>query len=157
MSEIEHEYEYRPRWWDLLLIVAFFGAGVALGGYKAVRPEPERIRVVSAVMCALGALYLVWFGALAVAMLAIRHRVALTSTALLLPKSWWSRDEEAIDYQAIRAVSAQPPARPLRLYVKHTGGQRCIAAGLMSSRAAFAELHELLTARVAAVQGSPHN
>jgi hypothetical protein len=174
MDEVEREYQYKPKWWAILLTMAHFALGAVACGYEAVRNTAAIVRVFYWVVGGLCIVFAALVGARAVEGLWLRRRVALTPTCLILPKSLWSSEEEAIAYRAITglfisagvyapwacrlAVNCQAtsglPSRKVKrarfLYVTHPGGNRRIAAAELPSQAAFEEVCELLRTRVRA-------
>jgi hypothetical protein len=152
MPDIERQYEYKPKWWAVLLIGGFFTLGAVVCAYKIGHPWPENLPVLFWIAFVLSLVGVALPGVVAVERLSFRRRVAFTPTSLLLPKPGWSSEEEAIDYQAITGlkVSKSGGGGPRYLYVTHRDGGRRIAEALLPSRAAFEEVCELLTARVRA-------
>src|SRR5205085_3704575 len=81
-------------------------------------------------------------------------RIALTTTALVVPKGSWSSTEQAIPYADIVELAIQtlpPPANSTRtLMVRHKQGKLPIEETLLPSTADFEELWSTLESRVAA-------
>jgi hypothetical protein len=176
MDDIEREYEYKPKWWALLLMGGYFALGALVCAYKIIHPWPENLPFLYGAVLVLSVGGVVLVGVSAATRLTLRRRVAFTQTSLLVPKPRWSSRELAIDYRAITALflssggsaprasrvaidfqtTPELPPRKLRyariLYVTHTRGEQRIVATLLPSQAAFAEVCELLTARVHASQ-----
>jgi len=174
MSEIEREYEYKPKWWVLLFGAGLFLVGAVVLGRKAASNDPDNLPVLYWVMCAVCIGFAALIAGRVLERLLLRRRVAFTQDGLILPKRLWSSEEMTIDYGAITglflssadcglwrcrvAIDCQAPTElPTRrvrrarfLYVRHTGGERRIDAEQLPSRAAFEEVCELLTARVRA-------
>jgi hypothetical protein len=46
MAGIEHQYEYKPKWWAILLIGGFFSLAAVVCLYKIAHPWPENLPVV---------------------------------------------------------------------------------------------------------------
>jgi hypothetical protein len=148
MGDVERQYEYKPKWWVILLFVGFFGLGAVLFAREATSNDPKKLPAFFCWILFAGA---IWFigraGGWAVARLMFRHRVAFTRSALLLPKGLWSSEEVAIEYRDItRLSSSLLSAR--QLVVTHTGGKRLIGSWLLPSESAFDEVRQLLTDRV---------
>jgi hypothetical protein len=176
MDEVEHEFEYKPRWWAVLFTLGHFALGAVACGYMASRNGPTILRVFYGVIGGLCIGFVALVGASAVERLFVRRRVALTPARLLLPQPGWSREEVGIDYGAITGLfisasdyapwacrvaidcqaTGELPTRQVRrarfLYVIHTGGKRRIAAANLPSHAAFEQVCELLAARVRGVR-----
>jgi hypothetical protein len=152
MADIERQYEYKPKWWAVLLIGGFFTLSAVVCCYTIAHPSPENLPVLYWIVLVLSLVGVALPGVAAVERLSFRRRVALTPTSLLLPKPGWSSEEEAIDYQTITGlkVSKCGGGGPRYLYVTHRDGRRRVAEALLPSRAAFEEVCQLLTARVRA-------
>jgi hypothetical protein len=150
VNDIEREYKYKPRWWAVLLLAGFYGGVAVVLGLKASSNDPDNIPVLYGGACALAVGSFTLVVLRVVAGLLFRHRVALTQTHLILPRSPWSSEEVAIEYQAISGLSTSADKRYLD--VTYPGGKRRIRALLLPSRAAFEEVCGLLTARVRASQ-----
>jgi len=173
MVDIDREYEYGPKGWILLFCAVFFSVGaVVVGSAAASGTYTGWLVLFFWVLCALSIVEVALLVAQAVARLLLRQRVAFTPTSLLLPKSRWTSEEVVINYGAITGLfvsSADFAPRMFRvaidcqtttelaarkgprwrfLYLSHTGGERCIAAGWLPSQSAFDEVCELLMARV---------
>jgi hypothetical protein len=174
MDEVEREYQYKPKWWAILLTVAYFALGAVACAYEAIRNTAEVVRGFYWVASGLGVVLAALAVARAVERLRLRRRVALTPKCLLLPKRLWSSEEAAIEYRAITGlfisdgvyvpwtcrlpidcqITSELPSRKVKrarfLYVIHAGGKQRIAAAELPSRAAFEEVCELVRARVRA-------
>jgi hypothetical protein len=173
MDDIECEHEYKPRWWAIVLSMGHSALGAVVCGLTASSNVPASLRVLYWVLCGLGIGLAALVGVRAVERLLLRRRVALTPSCLLLPKTLWSAQEVAIDYEAITGLfissgvyapracrvaidcqAAELPTHKVKrarfLYVTHTGGERRIVAAELPSQAAFEEVCALLTARVRA-------
>ncbi len=156
MTGTERAFDYKIKWWVILLFAGVFGLGAVLLGHKASGNDPDNLPGLYWVLCALSIWFVARAGAWTVGRLLLRHRVAFTRTCLLVPKSMWSSEEVAIEYQAITGLSTSTLSGPRRLYVTHPGGRHTILSGLLPSEAAFDEVCELLTARARAVQQVGH-
>jgi hypothetical protein len=174
MAEIEREYEYKPKWWALLLVAGWFALGAVVLGHKASGNDPDNLPVLYWVLCGLCVGFEALVAARMVERLFLRRRVAFTPASLLLPKALWTSEEVTIDYGSItglflssgvdvpsacrvaidcQATTGLPVARVRRarfLYVTHTGGECRIAVAELPSRAAFEEVCALLVERVGA-------
>jgi hypothetical protein len=151
-----HEYakshDYQPKWWVILLIAGHSILGAAVGAYKSAHPWPENLPALYWALLVFSLLGLARMGLAAVERVSLRRRVAFTPTSLLLPKPGWSSEEEVIDYQTITGLklSGSPGGGSRYLYVTHRDGRRRIAEAFLPSKAAFADVYRLLTARFSA-------
>jgi hypothetical protein len=174
MDEIEREFEYKPKWWAILLTMGYFALGAVACGYLATRNGPGLGRVFFWVLCGLSSGCTILVVARAAERLLLHRRVALTPACLVLPKALWTSKEVTIAYGTITGLfisagdyapwacrvaidcqaSTELPLRKVRrarfLYVIHTGGKRRIAAQELPSPAAFEEMCGLLVAKVRA-------
>jgi hypothetical protein len=175
MDAIEREYEYKPKWWVILFFEGYYGLAVVVLNLEAAGSPRENLPWAYWPALAVSLVMMALIGAQGLERLLCRRRVALTRTALVLPKRCWSSEEMTIDYTAITGLflssSGLPPrscrtpllggevtpeqrARKMRLArfldVEYTGGGRRIDVNELPSRAALQEICELLTARVRA-------
>jgi hypothetical protein len=152
MTDVEREFGYHPKWHAILFVGGFFVLCAVIYAYKASGNDADNLRVLYWPLCGLSVLGAVLPTVSAVQRLFFRRRVAFTPTALLVPKSWWSSKETAIDYRAITGLLTSRRMGNRYLYVTHTGGKLRIAEALLPSRAAFDEVCALLTTRAPAPQ-----
>ena len=106
MADIERQYEYKPRWSQVLLVAGFC---TLLAASVIAHGSPEDLGVmywIVMVVCLAG---VVVSGVAAVDRLFFRRRVAFTSTSLLLPRPWSFWQEEAVDYEAITGLDRPRP------------------------------------------------
>ena len=96
--EIEHEYEYKAKWKDILLIAGFFGL-CAIGFFFAASEQVLARR--ASILCAFSIGFVILDGFVLVHKLSVRQRIVFTQTHLLAPKSAWSSKEMAIGYKTI--------------------------------------------------------
>jgi hypothetical protein len=152
MTDVEREYDYHSKWPALLLTAGHWALCAAVAGYTAANRWPVDWPALYWAVCAASAALLARAGLRIAARLSFRHRVAFTKTCLLVPRSSWSPDEMAIAYRAITGLSLTTSAvsGTRRLQVMHAGGRYTIAAPLLPTQAAFAEVCEGLTARARA-------
>src|SRR5262249_23463030 len=87
-------------------------------------------------------------GFLAYHRLAFRQRLAFGTTSVTVPASRWSREEKEIAYQDVSSLNKATMNGQMFLYVTHLGGKYIINASMLSSKAVFAEVCELLATRV---------
>ena len=149
MADIERQYEYKHKWWHLLLVGGFC---TLLAASTIAQASPENLGVLYWIALVLSLAGVASSSVAAVDRLFFRRRIAFTSTSLLLPKPWSFWQEEAIDYQAITGLDVLKVAEhgPRCLYLTHGGGRREISEAMLPTRAAFEEVCALLTARVRA-------
>ncbi len=170
-DSIEREYRYRHRLYFLWSATTFFGLMSGLAVYFALtNSDPVYLQGVLEFPAALanigswfaGALFaclFAWGLVFVIQALTRRQRIALTSSALLVPKGFWSSGDQAIPYHDIvELVPHTEPDRSLALIVRHRQGKFPISESLLPSKAAFQELWGALAGRVAdgrPAQGSP--
>jgi hypothetical protein len=156
MPEIEREYPYRVKGWAVLVVLAFFGGGAVLMGYKAAGNDPDNMPCFYWTECVLCILLVAFYGALGLVGRFAEHRVALTPTAVLLPKAPWSAKELAIEFRAITGLEVRPPGpHPRRrLEITHLAGKARIVANLLPNSAAFQDVSDSLAARVSEARAS---
>jgi hypothetical protein len=149
MAEIEHQYEYKSKWWHVLFAGGFF---ILVGAYTIALASPQNSPVLFWTFLVLSLAGIAVAGAMAVERLFFRRRIAFTPTSLVLPKPGSFSREEAIDYQAITGLKVlNPGGRGLGyLFLTYEGGRRTISESSLPSTAAFQEICALLTARVGA-------
>src|SRR5262245_23915418 len=132
MTDLERAYDYKPKWWAILLLGGYFALGAVFLGHKASGNDPDNLPGLYWVCCALGVAGVALAGVGAVDRLFFRRRVVLTQACLLLPRSVWSAEEVAIEYRAITglSVSGSKQGGARYLHVTYPGGKRRIAASL---------------------------
>ncbi len=161
LEPIEREYRYRLDLYFFWATPIFLGFMSGFAVYFALT-NSSRVRLqgsfeIPASLANVGA----WFGGALFACLfvanvvlviqALTHpqRIALTATALLVPRGSWSSAEEAIPYRDIVELVPQTgPDGSQTLIVRHRQGKFPISESLLPSKAAFQELCLLLTSRV---------
>ncbi|MBE7463852.1 MAG: hypothetical protein HS116_10135 [Planctomycetes bacterium] len=154
------KYEYRPKWALIILSGAFFGLGTAVLGYKAANNDrgviinniielgPEGATTFYWVLAAISAGFVATTVFLVYQRVAFHQRLVFGPAAMTVPASRWSREEKVIAYQDISALTETVVSGQRFLYVMHPGGRYTIAATLLPSNAAFAEICALLAAKV---------
>ncbi|MDR1849753.1 MAG: hypothetical protein LBQ75_06920, partial [Zoogloeaceae bacterium] len=80
--------------------------------------------------------------------LTFRQRLVFGAMAMTVPASRWSRVEKEIAYRDIQALFEETINGQKFLHLMHSGGKYTIPASMLPSKAAFAEICELLAARV---------
>lgn len=155
----EREYEYRPRWTTIVFCAAFFGPCAAVLGLKAANNDrgliinrvielgPDGATILYWVLAALSAAFVGIAAFLAYDRLTFMRRLAFGPTALIVPASRWSQEEQEIAYRDIVALSEATISGQRFLYVTHRGGTFTVTASLLPCKAAFAEVCELLATK----------
>ena len=159
MGSVEREYEYRPKWTLIVFCAAFFGLGAVVLGEKAANNDrgliinrvielgPDGATVFFWVLTACSVGFVAIAAFLAYHRLTFRQRLAFGPTAVIVPVSRWSREEKEIAYRDILGLSEATISGQRFLYVTHPGGKYTITASMLPSRAAFAEVCELLAVK----------
>ena len=162
-DSIEREYRYRLALSFLWTAPVFFGlmSGFAVD-FALTNSTPVYLQGVLEIPAVLanigawvvGALFACLFagGLVFVAQaLTRRQRIALTPTALLVPKGFWSSADQAIPYRDIVELATHvEPNRSQTLIVRHRQGKFPISESLLPSKADFQELWSALAGRVVA-------
>ncbi|MGL4462829.1 MAG: hypothetical protein ACRC1K_11820 [Planctomycetia bacterium] len=159
MDGVERQYDYRPKATTIVLGAAFFSFCALILCIKAANNDRGLVvkRIVE--LGPDGATAFYWFLAacsggfvalaalLAIQRLSIRQRLAFGSTAFSAPASLWSRENMEIAYRDVLALSVTTIGGQRFLYVTHRGGKSVVNASMLPSKAAFAEVCELLAAK----------
>ncbi|MBC7796864.1 MAG: hypothetical protein H7Z37_08330 [Pyrinomonadaceae bacterium] len=159
MTNIEREYEYKPKLWVLFLAGGFFALGIPISIYAA---SENRGLIINGIITLspyqAGIFWLIIGAACAVFVLlavltvatrfVFKQRIALSSTALIMPKSRFSGVEKLIEYKDINSLSVSTIQGQTFLYVLHSSGKDTIAASMMPSRATFDDLCEALAKKI---------
>ncbi len=160
MAKVERSYAYQPKWISILFLFFFIGLltlglgymalwndrGLVINGIIELSTQNATILYwVLTALCAAGVLLSVL---LAAKRLAIKHRIALTASSIIVPKSSWSVDETDIPYQNIREISMSEVHKQKFLHLHQQDGKYSIVASMLPSRKDFEELHNLLMERV---------
>src|SRR4051812_20946093 len=117
MEGVDREDDYDPRWPRLAGDAAGWALCAAFLGHQAVHPrpgDPPPLALIAWAGCAVSGAMLGVVGLLVAARCRVRHRLAFTGTALLVPRANWSAEEVAIDYRAITGLSVRDRGRFLR-------------------------------------------
>ena len=159
-DEIEREWSYQMGWLVLVAVLAFFGGGGVFLAYLAMNNDaglvinrvielsPSGAAIFYWVLAAVCFAFVILALALAVLRFSLEQRVAVTPTALLLPRRRWSSEEIAIPYDEIEALTFRTVEKERFLEFRHRGRKRTIAASMLPSPAVLDELAELLGERV---------
>jgi hypothetical protein len=160
MSNVEREYEYKNKWTFALLAGGFFTLAAVVLGAKAfynarglilngiIEMGPTGATVFYWVLFALSAIFVLIALLMICHRLAVRQRLVLGRTALIVPASFWSSGEKEIEYQDIQELTPLCASGQRWLYVTHAGGRHTIMGSMLPTAAAFDEICELLAARV---------
>jgi hypothetical protein len=158
------KYEYKPQWSGVLLAGGFFGLGAVVFGASAY--SNDRGRVINGVLalsvwaetirlwilcCLSGGFALLSLAGL-VRRLTAQQRIVFTRASIIVPRSWWSSEEVAIEYRQIIALSTWELAGQRLLHVTHSGGKHIINASFLPTKTAFEEVCTLLAQRAGDAQ-----
>jgi hypothetical protein len=132
-----HEYEYRAKWWMLILSAVFFSfctvasahrastndRGLILGG--RIELGPTGATVFYWVLFAFGLLAVLCSLVLGYQRLRYRRRIVLGPESIRVPANGWSAVEKQIDYRSIRTVTVMvmPMYAGRVLTITYTGGK----------------------------------
>jgi hypothetical protein len=164
VSNIEREFEYKPRWTTILACGAFFSLCAVVLGIKAANNGGGLLINGIIELGPAGATIFYWVltagsvGFVAAAVLIAYHRLmyrqrlAFSQSALIGPASRWSQQEREIAYRDICELSTVTVSGQRFLYITHLGGKYTISASLLPSKAAFEEICELLAEKVRELQ-----
>lgn len=154
------EYEYRIKWTMIVLCAAFFALCTAVLGAKAANNNrgviinglielgPDGATNFYWALAAVSAGFIVLAGFLAYHRVTFRQRLIFGQAAMTVPVSRWSREEKEIPYREVLALSEATISGQRFLYVTHLGGKYTVTASMLPSKAAFAEVCELLADRI---------
>ena len=157
-------YDYKPKLWIMLLVVAFFGACALIIGNVALTNDRglsiNRIFNLSqgSATAVYWALALVSVGFVVAGVLGLvksigkPKQIVLDDTTLHAPKSAISATVISIPYTEIVGVSDQVIQKQVFLAVTGRNAKVTIAQSALSSKDQFAEMREALIARVTAAQ-----
>jgi hypothetical protein len=160
MAGVERTYEYRPGWGTIAFSGLFFAACVGVLGYEAWTNDRGLILNGAIEFGVQGATIFYWVltalsaGFVAISLSLIYHRFTYTqrltlgATSLRVPVSRFSHDSKEIAYRDISDLSEARVSGQRFLYVVHPGGKYTIVASMLPSKAAFAEVRDLLAAKV---------
>ena len=160
MLNIERQYEYKPKWTTILLCAVFFGLCAVILGAKAqfnnrgliingiIELSVYGATVFYWVLCCLSVGFVLIAGVLTIHRLKHQQRIAFTPSSLIVPKSRWSQEEQSIEYRRIKSLSTSKISGQRFLYVTHAEGKHIIVASMLSSKATFDEVCELLAKKI---------
>ena len=158
MGGVEREYIYQTKWTFIIVLSTLSGLATAGFGVMAARNDqglrideielgPTGASAFYWLMCALGAGFVVIGVLLVYHRLTFHQRIAFTPTTVVVPVSRWSREEMEILYRDILALATNKVYGQRFLYVEHVGGKYTIDGAMLPSKAAFAEIRDLLASR----------
>ena len=160
MGGLEQEYEYKTKWTAIVLCAAFSGLCTVVHGSKALSNDRGLIINHIIELGTDGATTFYWFltsgsagfvvatAFLAYHRVAFRQRITFGPAGVTIPASRWSRDKKEIAYRNIQALSPATLGGQYFLYVMHSGGKYVITASMLTSKAVFEEVRDLLAAKV---------
>ena len=147
MTTIEREYQYQVGRAGLVACVIFFSA-LAFAMLLQTLTNDTRDMIFHGGVAGGSALIV----AISVALLSVRQRIALTSTALLVPQSPRSQKEIEIPYKEICNLSMFERRGQMLLHVACADLNCTIESSLLPSKESFHEVSELLVLKVRAAQ-----
>jgi hypothetical protein len=156
--EPDVEYEYRPRPFAAIALIALFGPITVLLAVLALKARPGSdagaipmspgaATAAAWAMCAFSGLFVVLGVVVAVRRATLRQRLVLGATGMTVPASPWTRKERTIAYEDIRWLGEHDMYRQRMLTVDHAGGSLTIAASMLPSGLAYDAIVERLRAR----------
>lgn len=167
MSEIERQYEYKPKLSTIVLGALFFGLCAAVLGAKAnannrgvtinglIELDADGATTFYWVLAALSAGFVAASGALLVMRIGNPQRVALTRDSLLVPRSRWSKEEQGIDYRDIDGFSTSEVNGQRFLTIHHSTGKVNLAASMLPAKEDLDEIRKELMARIEMARKAP--
>jgi hypothetical protein len=160
MSDDEREYEYRPKWTMILICAMFSALCAAVFASKAVNNDrgliinriielgPDNATTFYWVLASLSAGFVALAAILGYHRASFQQRLVFGSKGVMVPVSRWSREDKEIAYRDIVGLSEATISGQRFLYVTHLGGKYTITATMLPSQKVFAEVSDLLAARV---------
>lgn len=156
---IEREYEYKPKWWIILLCGAMFGFATVFFAQEAL--SNDRGLTINGIieLSENGATIFYWvfsffslcfvLAAIAIAVhrLKFQQRIAFTGEEIIVPASRWSAAEKSIKYADIASLSVFKFNGQKSLNIIHSDGKSSISSSMLP-RKSFQEVVDLLSAKV---------
>ena len=154
-TSTDREYEYKPAWSAIVLAMLVFGMfsivgviaarsnrGLVVDGIASLSPHGAAV-----FWCVLTAVSLGFV--LVAALMAFRRvirtqRIVLTPTAIIVPKSRWSREETTIPYARIAGLSETQAGKQRFLKIVYSHGKSEISASMLPTKAAYETIHQSL-------------
>lgn len=157
---IEREYEYKPKWWIILLYGGMFGVAAAIFAVKA--SSNDRPLLINGIieLSENGATIFYWvfcFLSLCFVLIAIglvfhrlkyRQCLAFTASEIIVPASRWSAAEKTIRYEDITSLSVSKISGQKFLYIIHSDGKYIVNASMLPSSKVFEEVIDLLSKKI---------
>lgn len=78
----------------------------------------------------------------------LQQRIAFTPQAIIVPKAFWSNQEQQIAYNEIQQLSIRTQQNQRWLVIKHFGGKSQIAGAMLANGEVFEEIVNLLAVYV---------
>lgn len=152
MANIEREFEYNPPLKALFLAAGFFGLCAVIAAYAAFYGAGNKSGfmkiignpVVMWIVFAISVGFVLMAVIVAIRMLKVKQRIALTPSSIIVPKSRWSNEEQIINYKDIETIVPEEAVGQHLLNVFHSGGKYTIAASMLPSKKIYDELSDLL-------------
>jgi hypothetical protein len=154
------EYPYRPSWRAIIFSALWFGLCAAFLGSEAAHNDqgllingiiglgPGGATVFYWILTALSAGFVVISAFLAYHRLTFQQQLVFGPAVMTVPVSRWSRETQRIEYRSIEALSKTAVYGQQFLYITHPGGKYTLSMAMLPSKAVFAQISELLAARV---------
>jgi hypothetical protein len=164
---IEREYEYRLKAGRVQTRALLYGAGALFMAYMAVTND-RGLELFVIPLSRTNATIAYWVFAALAALFAVidmvnverrerlRQRIALTTDALVVPRSPWTEEEERIPYDSILGI--KPFNGPDSVVViRHKGGEFTLKLDMLPDERAYAEIVQNLASLVAVAKGQGGN
>lgn len=157
---IEREYEYKPKWWIILLCGAMFGVATVFFTQDALSNDRGLIINGLIELSENGATIFYWvfaffsfcfvLGAIALVVHRVKfhQRIAFTHAEIIVPASQWSTAEKGIKYADISSLSITNVSGRKYLNINHSGGKSVINAMMLGASKNFDEVVDLLTKKI---------
>lgn len=153
---IEREYEYKPKWWIILLCGAMFGFATVFFVRDALSNDRGLIINRLIELSEYGATIFYWVFAFfsfcfVLAIFAATYhrikyhqRIAFTQSEIVVPASRWSASEKSIKYADISSLSVSKINGQKFLRINYSDSKSVISSSMLSSSKIFDEVVDLL-------------
>lgn len=149
------EYEYKPPWSGILLGMLVFGVFSVIGVFAArsnqgviingiIRLSPQGAALFWWVLTAVSLGFVLVAALMACHRVMRSQRVVLAPTAIIVPRSRWSREEIAIPYARIACVVQSQAGKYKFLTILYSEGKVKISASMLPTKMAYATICETL-------------